>query len=181
MALRCASVPCRGWSSSCDPNRPDTQGKAGQSPRGGRPGHGRDAMSQDAQLTIARVLLAFLVAPVLVPVFFLIVAWVAGGSVPPAGLPIVVGIVAYALTLILGVPSFLFFQAWQLHSWQAYFAAGLILGLVPELLLYGLSTPESAFMVPSAVIATILEALLFWWLVYGSGAYTAVVKGVRSH
>ena len=82
-----------------------------------------------------------------------------GEKIPLPGFFVAALLVAYVLTLILGVPAYFMFKRWGFSSLRSYLVGGFVLGLFPGgILAMGTYYPE--FWVISVVAS--VQAVLFW-------------------
>jgi len=89
-----------------------------------------------------RTPLAFLIAPLVIPVGLSLAAVVFPGDSPVSltdflGLTVLFALyslpVAYAVELVLGVPAWFVFRRYGIRSWWAFAAGGVLLGMIYDL------------------------------------------------
>lgn len=106
-----------------------------------------------------RTTLAFLIAPLSVPLAAIVLLKVADIPIELPGFILISGLVAYMSTLVLGVPAFLMFEARGFQSLYAYLIGGLVLASLPAML-FGFLL-ESLLIFGVILFAGALEAILF--------------------
>lgn len=107
-----------------------------------------------------RLILAFIAAPTIAAIVLYGLFAGLSVSVPFPGFIVATAIVAMAITLLLGIPTYLFFNAWQLASLRAYVLGGLVLGFVPGAFFAITSGATEFWLVP---LASAAGAATFWF------------------
>lgn len=106
-----------------------------------------------------RTLLAFIAAPLIVPIIVLGADWLLSGKPPYPGDFLGVLIWAYPVELVLGVPGWIIFRHYHVTSILSYLAAGAAIGGAVVLTL----RPDGYF-IPIDLLATVCSVLLFRYI-----------------
>ena len=106
-----------------------------------------------------RAFWAFAISPLICPpVAFILLAGL-GVKNPLPGFLVAALVVAYAVTIVVGVPAYFMFKRWKFTSLKLYVIGGFVLGLLPGgMLAMGSYFPQ--FWVLSLVAS--IQAMLFW-------------------
>ena len=128
-------------------------------------------------LTTGRTILAFLAAPLITPLVFLMVSliWKVFSPNYPITLPfdltlyLVIAVYAYVVTAIFGVPAFFVFRALRLSSAVLFAVAGALIGFAVSLILmhshplfgFWILLDRAAFTLAGALSAFTFSLLLF--------------------
>jgi hypothetical protein len=131
-----------------------------------------------------RIILAFLVSPLIAPLTFLF-AFIFRSSPPPSasGLPVIFALYApfaYAATAVLGIPMFFVFRALRWTNVLAYILGGALMGLVTSSVVFGLliNWTVGVGVFVWCAVAGAWSASVFWLVVYGfqgeSGAKVSI-------
>jgi hypothetical protein len=123
------------------------------------------------ETTFSRLFIALLVAPLVTPVCFLVMALLREGSMTYTGIWVFVLYAipfAYLATILLGIPLILGLNAANKTSGILYALGGAVIGIIMEMIVFrdwGLlvAAPQRGlfFAIPGA-----LSALVFWAIVY---------------
>jgi hypothetical protein len=124
-------------------------------------------------MNFGRLILAFLVSPLMTPLTFLVtVAYRGDVSAHPQAILVIFTIhtpIAYLVAAVLGIPAFLLFRRWGWNHALFYVLGGAIIGLITALVIFGLLTGWSVL--PGdygwCSVAGGLSALVFWTILFG--------------
>ncbi|MBK9948053.1 MAG: hypothetical protein IPP12_12820 [Nitrospira sp.] len=115
-----------------------------------------------------RVVLGFLLAPLVVPLYFLVVGFIGVGKATlgeigenAVGFLAITGPYAYVAAFVLGLPVYLFLKAKDLLSWQVVTISGGILG---ELAVIIFLPAEREGVLWTGLFPGALSGLVFWWI-----------------
>ncbi len=115
-----------------------------------------------------RVFLGFVLAPLVVPLYFLVVGFMGVGKATlgeigenALGFLVITGPYAYFAAVILGLPAYLFLKSKDLLDWHILTSGGSILGgLVVTVLL----PAERSAVLLEGLLPGALSGFVFWWI-----------------
>ena len=115
-----------------------------------------------------RVFLGFLMAPLMVPLYFFVVGFVSVGKATlgevgenALGFLVITGPYAYFAALVLGLPAYLFLKSKDLLDWHILTIAGSILG---GLVVIVFLEPERTRALQMGLVPGALSGFVFWWI-----------------
>jgi hypothetical protein len=123
-----------------------------------------------------RILAAFVVAPLVIPVLFIVLlAAGSGGQWPRQALLdffFLFAGVTYVVALIFGVPAFLLYLRHGIRSWTEFAGGGAVIGLLAAVVLAIIVNPHAAgdALLGAALfmVSGVLSAILFRGIAYGA-------------
>ncbi len=115
-----------------------------------------------------RVFLGFLLAPLVVPIYFWVVGFMRVGKATlgdmgenALGFLVITGPYAYFAALILGLPAYLFLKSKDLLDWHILTIGGSILG---GLVVIMLLPAERSGVLLEGLLPGALSGFIFWWI-----------------